>query len=170
MVASSWTPWVAQPVRQIEALGALEYGLERAGGRGLASIAVVRVGEGEQPAEVAPAAGVAHEQRQVAPVVQAQLGSVDRAQPERAGHLGELHRARDGVVIGQRVGVVAELQRAGDELLGQRDAVEEGVGGVGMQLDVGHVALSDPAAVNQPPPCRSWKTTRLRPSLLTTSQ
>ena len=60
-----------------EALGALQHRLQRDGGGWLAGVARVRVGEREQPAEVAPATGVAHEQRQVAPVGQAQLGAVD---------------------------------------------------------------------------------------------
>jgi hypothetical protein len=84
----------------------------------LAAGTVARVGVrvGEQPAEVAPAVRVAHEQRQVAPVGEVELGAVDRAHPAVAGGLRELHRAGDGVVVGQRERGVAELVCALDEL------------------------------------------------------
>ena len=48
--------------------------------------------------------------------------------------MGKLHRAVDTVVVGQRERAVAELERGGGELLGQRGAVEERVGGVAVQL------------------------------------
>ena len=48
----------------------------------------------------------------------------------------ELERAVDAVVVGERERVVAELGRAGGELLRQRRAVEERVGRVRVQLDV----------------------------------
>ena len=51
------------------------------------------------------------QQRQVAAVVEAQLGAVDRAQPDRARRVRELHRAVDAVVVGQRERAVAELER-----------------------------------------------------------
>ena len=70
--------------------------------RGAGRVARVRVGEREDAAEVAPAALVAHEQRQVAAARQVDLGAVDRPHPELAGGLGELHRAGDRVVVGQR--------------------------------------------------------------------
>ena len=79
------------------------------------------------------------QQRQVAAVVEGQLGAVDRPQPDRAGGVGELHRAVDAVVVGQRERAVAQLERGGGELLGQRGAVEERVGGVAVELGVGHL-------------------------------
>ena len=88
--------------------------------------------------------------------------------PTARAACGELHRAVDGVVIGQRERVVAELERRRGQLLGQRDAVQEGVGGVAVELDVG--ACGAHRWRNQPPPARSWKTTRSRPPTLTSSQ
>ncbi len=64
------------------------------------------------------------------------LGAGDRAQAERFRGLGELERAVDAVVVGQRERVVAELDGACGELLGQRGAVQERVGRVRVQLDV----------------------------------
>jgi hypothetical protein len=67
------------------------------------------MGAREQPAEVGPAAGIAHEQREMAwvgaggiagrrwvggnEVGHRDLGAVDRAQPQLVGGLRELHRA-----------------------------------------------------------------------------
>ena len=64
------------------------------------------------------------------------LGAGDRAQAEVLRGLGELERAVDAVVVGQRERVVAELGGPGGELLGQRGAVEERVRRVRVQLDV----------------------------------
>ncbi len=52
------------------------------------------------------------------------------------GGVGELERAVDAVVVGERERVVAELDGASGELLGKRSAIEERVGGVRVQLDV----------------------------------
>ena len=84
----------------------------------------VRVGAGEQPAEVAPPRRVADEQRDVprrrrrlAPVRpdrlvdDVDLRAVDRPQPERLRRLRELHRPVDAVVVGERHGLVPELDR-----------------------------------------------------------
>ena len=72
----------------------------------------------------------------MAAVIEVELGAVERAQAERPGALGELHRAGDRVVVGQRERLVALLERADHELLWQRGAVEERVGRVGVQLRV----------------------------------
>ncbi len=105
------------------------------------------VGARQQPAEVRPAARVAHEQGEMAmlgvlggglAVAEAHLGALDRPQPDRAGRLGELHRARDRVVIGQRERRVAALDRRLRELVGQRCPVEEREGRMAVELDVGH--------------------------------
>ena len=55
---------------------------------------------------------------------------------DRLRGLGELHRAADPVVVGQREGLVPVRGRGDGELLGQRGAVQEGEGGVGVQLGV----------------------------------
>jgi hypothetical protein len=54
-----------------------------------------------------------------------QLGAGDRADAERLGRVGELERAADGVVVGERERLVAEVGGARGELVGQRGAVEE---------------------------------------------
>ncbi len=71
----------------------------------------VRVRAREHVAEVAPAPPRLHQQRDVPPVGEIELGPVDRPHPERRGRLRELHRARDAVVIGQRHRRVAVARR-----------------------------------------------------------
>ena len=56
------------------------------------------------------------------------LGAGDRPDAERLRRVGELERAVDAVVVGERERVVAELGGARGELLGQRGAVQERVG------------------------------------------
>ena len=94
-----------------------------------AALAGVGVGEREDPAEVAPAAPVAHEQREVpgGPLAaeDVHLGALDRPHPVLGSGLGQLHRAADGVVIGQRERGVAELPRTLGELVGQGGPVQE---------------------------------------------
>ena len=72
----------------------------------------------------------------MAAVVEIDLRSVDRPQPQRPGRDRELHRARDRVVVGQRERLVAQLQRGGRQLVGQRRPVEEREGRMAMELDV----------------------------------
>ncbi len=183
-----------------EALRVVEHRLQR--DRRLAPLALPRtvtgvcVGQREDPADVAPASPVAHQQREMAPAGTAaggcgeiDLRAVDRPDPVVRRHLGQLHRARDRVVIGQRQRRVPELARAMSQLIGQRHAIQERVGRVAMQLDVrgrrrrGHRSAASLLAhvyapwTNQPParpsptPApRSWKTTMLRPLVVTTSQ
>ena len=168
------------------------------------SLAGVPVGERDDPAEVLPAARVAREQRQMTAIAaeavpdpvrdrsrapravtasfsardDIDLGAVDCSYSTPLGHLRELHRSRDRVVIGQRQHPIPQLARALRELFRQRHAVQEGIGRVTMQLRVwwGARHRSHAAWVNQPPGvprpsvCRSWKTIRLRPLVLTTSQ
>ena len=52
--------------------------------------------------------------------------------------LRELHRARDRVVVGEGQRGVPALQGGGHQLVGQRGAVQEGEGGVAVELDVRH--------------------------------
>ena len=56
------------------------------------------------------------------------LGAGDRTQPECLGRMGELERAVDPVVIGQRERVVAELGGSRSQLFGLGGSVEERVG------------------------------------------
>jgi hypothetical protein len=98
--------------------------------------ALVRVGGGEEAAEVRVAARALDKERDVRAVTQGDLGAGERAQAERLRGVGKLERAVEAVVVGEREDVVAELGGAGGELLGQGGAVEEGVGGVRVELDV----------------------------------
>ena len=63
------------------------------------------------------------------------LGACDRAHAEVLRRMRELERAVDAVVVGERKRLVAELGRAGRELLRLRRPVEEGVGRVRVQLE-----------------------------------
>ena len=80
---------------------------------------------GEDPAQVLPPFRLLDQQRDVAAVGEVHLRPVDRPQAERAGGLSELHRAGDGVVVGQRHRLVAELRSRGRQLVRQRGAVQE---------------------------------------------
>ena len=69
---------------------------------------------------------------------QRHLRTGDRPHAERLRRVGELERAVDAVVVGEGERRVAEVGGAGGQLVGLRGAVEERVGGVAVQLDVGH--------------------------------
>ncbi len=112
--------------------------LERHRGRRLVLVAIVHVGARDDPAEVAPAGRVLHQQRHVAPVGQIHLGAVDRPQPQWLGRHRELHRARDPVVVGHRHRLVPGRGGGRRELRGRRRAVQEGEGRVRVELGVGH--------------------------------
>ena len=86
-----------------------------------------RVRLGQQPAEVGIALWRLDEQRDVAAARNGDLGARDRPDAERLGRVGELERAADGVVVGERERLVAEVGGARGELVGQRSAVEERV-------------------------------------------
>jgi hypothetical protein len=88
-------------------------------------VARLRMCGGDDPAQVRPAAGVGHEQREVATVLQVELGPVDRPEAQPTGGARELHRSRNRVVVGERHRGVAEGERGRDKLAGQRGAVEE---------------------------------------------
>jgi hypothetical protein len=104
-----------------------------------------RMGNAQQTAQIAPASFIGDEQREVTPVVEAQLAAMDRAKAEAAGRLGELHRAPDTVVIGQRESAIAKFERRNGKLFWERGAVEKRIGGMAMQLGV-HGAASSPLA------------------------
>ena len=110
--------------------------LQRDARRRVAPVARVRVGAREDPAQVAPPLLRVDQQRDVAAVVEIHLRTVQRLQPEPLGRLRELHRAAQPVVVGDRERRVAELRRGGRQLVGQGGAVEEGEGGVGVELGV----------------------------------
>jgi hypothetical protein len=80
---------------------------------------------GQQPAEVRVALRRLDEQGDVGTAGQRQLGAGDRPDAERLGGVGELEGAADGVVVGERERLVAEVGGPRGELVGQRGAVEE---------------------------------------------
>ena len=94
--------------------------------------------EVEKPAEVRVAARVLDEQRDVSAALERHLRPGDRPHAERLRRVRELERAEDPVVVGEGERLVAELGRAQRELLGQRGAVQEGIGRVRVELDVRH--------------------------------
>ena len=111
-----------------EAVGVGEQRLERQLGRErLGALLRPRAGVrlGEQAAEVRVSLRRLDEQGDVRTAGQRQLGAGDRPDAERLGCMGELERAADGVVVGERKRLVAEVGGAGGELVGQRGAVEE---------------------------------------------
>ena len=101
----------------------------------------VRVRRRQEPAEVRVALRRLDEQRHMRSPVERHLGSRDRADAEVLGRVRELERAVDPVVVGQRERRVAELGPPGRQLLGLGRPVEERVGAVGVELDVGHTSF-----------------------------
>ncbi len=101
---------------------------------------VVRMGGGEEPAEVGVSARRFAKESHVGRRVggERHLRSGDRSHTECLRRVGELERAADVVVIGERQRSVAELRRSDGQLLGKRGAVEERIGRVAVELDVGH--------------------------------
>ena len=73
-------------------------------------------------------------------VAQRDLRARDRADPPPARR-GEGERSAKTVVVGEGEGAVAQLGRPLGHLLGGRRAVEEAEGRVGVELDVGAVAI-----------------------------
>ena len=126
-----------------EPLVQLRDGLER--DRGLEQHPVLlalgprsRMSGREDPAEVGVAAARLDEERHVRASVERHLRAGDRPHTGVLRGVGELERAVDAVVVGQRERLVAELGGPRDELLRMRRAVEERVRGVAVQLDVAH--------------------------------
>ena len=74
----------------------------------------------------------------MAPVGQIDLGPMDRAQAQSAGTDRELHRTRDGVVVGQGEGRISKRERGSDQFVRQRRAIQERERGVAVELDVRH--------------------------------
>ena len=110
---------------------------------------LVRVRGGQEAAEVRVPLRRLHQKRHVGAVGEGHLGPGDRPEAERLRRVGELERAVDAVVVGERERLVAELDRARGELLWQRGAVEERVRRVAVELDVfrhAHATLSSRSA------------------------
>src|SRR5215203_6575819 len=110
---------------------------------GVEALAGVR--GGQQAAQVRVTAWGLDQESQVRAVGEGGLGAGDGADADRARRVGELERTVDAVVVRQCKRRIAELGGADRELLGQRRAVKEAVGGVRVQLDVfraAHARLS----------------------------
>src|SRR6266545_3614504 len=103
---------------------------------------LVRVGGREQAAEVRVASRRLHEEGDMRAVGERRFRARDRLDADRLGGVSELERTVDAVVVGERERGIAELGRAHSQLFGKRGAVEEGVGRVGMELDVAHALRS----------------------------
>ena len=96
------------------------------------------VGQGDQAAQVGVALLAFSQQRQVdgaAALVeqamrQGELNAHDRLHAGRGAGLGELHRAVQAVMVGDRQRAVAKIRRAQRQLLGQRGTLEERKTGV----------------------------------------
>ena len=94
------------------------------------------------------------------------FGADDRADPEGPAGLGELHRPPDPVVVGQREGPWPSSAAGLRQLLRRRRPVEEGVGGVAVQLDV--ITPATPARGRHPADWQvhaRWRNQRPRPAL-----
>ena len=87
-----------------------------------------RVRRGQQPAEIRVARGRLDEQRHMRAVDERHLRAGERPHPDELGRLGELERAVDPVVVGQRERLVAELRRPQGQLFGMGSAVQERIG------------------------------------------
>ena len=99
-------------------------------------VARVRMRGREQAAEVGVALRVFDEERDVRSSLERHLRAGERADAEVLRGVREFERAVDAVVVGQRERRVAELRCPGRELLRLRCSVQEGVGAMGMELDV----------------------------------
>ena len=125
---ASPSPCRAQPERQTRPSAfASSDSSGSAGGRGSAPCLRpgARVRLGEQPAEVRVALRRLDEQGDVGAALECDLRAGDRPEAERLRRVGELERAVDAVVVGERERLVAEVGGPRGELLGLRGAVEE---------------------------------------------
>ena len=95
----------------------------------------------DQPAEIPVAPLRLDEERQRAPVREAQRGADDRPQARGAGGLEEARGAGDAVAVHQGDGAVAEPGGPLHEVLGKRRGAQEGEGRGGVELD-GHDEVS----------------------------
>ena len=124
-----------------ETFVSLRHGLERNSGRkrlAVLSTGPARLGVrgGEDPAEIRVALGALDEEGDMRPVLERHFRAGDRPQPYCLRGVGELERAVDAVVVGERERLVAELCRLRGQLLGMRRTVQERVRRVAVQLDV----------------------------------
>ena len=98
----------------------------------------VLVRRGQQPAEVRVAARRLDEQRHMRRVGERDFRAGDRTDAERLCRVGELERAVEAVVVGERQRLVAELRRANGQFFGQRCPVQKGIRRMSVELDESH--------------------------------
>ncbi len=113
----------------------------------------------EQAAQVRIAPRRLGEQGDVRPVEQRDLGAGDRLEAVLRRPLRERHRAVQSVVIGERESRIAETRCLEHQVLGQRRAIEEGEGGVAVELDIhqgvcaNHSPVTRSSNSTMRPPC-----------------
>ena len=110
-----------EPLVQLREQGRVERGWQQP----LPSAACRRVRRGQQPAEVCVSLGRLDEQRHVRTAEESHLGAGDRPDADELRRVGELERAEDALVVGERERLVAELRRPQRQLLRVRGTVEE---------------------------------------------
>src|SRR6266508_1669530 len=91
---------------------------------------------GDQPAQVRVSLGRLGEERHGGTVEQRELGAGDRRETELLRRVRERQRAVETFVVGEGERRKTEPLRRERELLGERGAVQEGEGGVAMELGV----------------------------------
>ena len=103
---------------------------------GVGAVTGAEVVMGHGGAQTAVADRIAGQDGQAGAAFQGELGTVDSGKTVGATGLGVLDDAGQPVVIGQGERLQAQLDGGGDEVLRLIGAVEEGVGGVGVELGV----------------------------------
>ena len=133
---SSWTPWRAQPLRQTSPAACCS------------SVASGTTGGGSLLSRSCSCAAVTIRQRLRQPVASSTSSVTWRPSssaisapwiarsPRLAADCANSIEPHRPVVVGERERVVAELDRRPHQLVRERGPVEEGEGGVGMELDV----------------------------------
>ena len=91
---------------------------------------------GQEAAEVAVAGAGFGEQGEMRAIGEGDFGAGDGCHAGGIGHPGELHRAVEAIVIGDGQRDVAEADRLVDDVFREGGAIEEGVGGVEVQLGI----------------------------------
>ncbi len=102
----------------------------------VAAIRASQMGLGDQAAQIGVPFRRLGEQRHVGSVAERQLRPRDRLEAELLGLVRERHRAVHAVVIGEGERRIPEFGCRQRQLLGERGAVEEGEGGMAVELDV----------------------------------
>ena len=113
----------------------------------LGPLQVASPGSGEQLRQVEVAAAVLDQQQQAGGLLLAfqrfhpDVGAEDRLDALAARRLVELDRAEQVVEIGDRAGALPVLPGGGDRVVDAQGAVDDGVFGVGAQMDEGHAGI-----------------------------